>query len=63
MNDVNEYTAVVHRDGHWWIGWLEKIPGVSSQGESGEELIENLRSPLADALEMNRSEGRAPPAR
>lgn len=58
MNDMNEYTAVVQRDGRWWIGWLEEIPGVSSQGESREELMENLRSALAEALEMNRSEAR-----
>jgi predicted RNase H-like HicB family nuclease len=58
MNDMNEYTAVVQRDGRWWVGWLEEIPGVSSQGESREELMENLRSALAEALEMNRSEAR-----
>lgn len=53
---MNEYTAVVRRDGRWWIGWLEEIPGVSSQGESREELMGNLRSALAEALEMNRSD-------
>jgi predicted RNase H-like HicB family nuclease len=54
----NEYTAVVQQDGHWWVGWLEEIPGVSSQGDSREELMENLRSALAEALEMNRSDAR-----
>ncbi|HEX9877081.1 MAG TPA: type II toxin-antitoxin system HicB family antitoxin [Gammaproteobacteria bacterium] len=54
----NEYTAVVQRDGRWWIGWLEEIPGVNCQGESREELMENLRSALEEALEMNRSEAR-----
>ena len=54
----NEYTAVVRRDGRWWVGWLEEIPGVSSQGASREELIENLRSALAEALELNRSDAR-----
>jgi predicted RNase H-like HicB family nuclease len=54
----NEYTAVVQRDGRWWVGWLEEIPGVSSQGESREELMENLRSALSEALEMNRSDAR-----
>lgn len=54
----NEYTAVVQRDGRWWVGWLEEIPGVSSQGNSREELMENLRSALSEALEMNRSDAR-----
>ncbi|HLU05566.1 MAG TPA: type II toxin-antitoxin system HicB family antitoxin [Woeseiaceae bacterium] len=58
MTGMNEYTAVVQRDGHWWIGWLEEIPGINCQGKSRKELMENLRSALAEALEMNRSEAR-----
>ena len=27
-----KYTAVIQRDGKWWIGWLEEIPGVNGQG-------------------------------
>ena len=49
------YTAIVKRDGNWWIGWVQEIPGVNSQGAPREELIENLRSALAEALEMNRA--------
>lgn len=54
----NEYTAVVQKGGRRWVGWLEEIPGVSSQGETREELVENLRSALDEALEMNRSDAR-----
>ncbi len=50
------YTAVIQRDGKWWIGWVEEIPGVNSQGETREELLENLRSALDEALEMNRAD-------
>ena len=53
------YTAVIRQDGDWWIGWVEEIPGVNSQGETREELIENLRSALREAIEMNRAEARA----
>ena len=53
------YTAVIQRDGQWWIGWVEEIPGVNSQGESREELLDNLRSALKEALEMNRSQARS----
>lgn len=38
------FTAVVKQDGPWWIGWVEEIPGVNSQGHTRDELIENLRS-------------------
>jgi predicted RNase H-like HicB family nuclease len=53
------YTAIIQKDGDWWIGWVEEIPGVNSQGETRDELLENLRSALEEALEMNRAEARA----
>lgn len=53
------YTAVIQRDGVWWIGWVEEIPGVNSQGRTRAELIENLLSALDEALTMNRAEARA----
>jgi predicted RNase H-like HicB family nuclease len=53
------YRAVIQRDGEWWIGWIEEIPGVNSQGATREELLENLRSALTEALEMNRADALA----
>jgi predicted RNase H-like HicB family nuclease len=53
------YTAVIQKDGEWWIGWVEEVPGVNSQGKTREELLENLRDALPEALEMNRAEARA----
>jgi predicted RNase H-like HicB family nuclease len=53
------YTAVVQQDGEWWIGWVEEVPGVNSQGSSRDELLDNLRDALAEALEMNRADARA----
>jgi predicted RNase H-like HicB family nuclease len=52
----NEFTAVVQRDGRWWVGWVQEIPGVNSQGESREELMENLQSALKEMLELNRAD-------
>lgn len=54
-----KYTAVVQQDGDWWIGWVEEVPGVNSQGRRREELLDNLRDALAEALEMNRADARA----
>jgi predicted RNase H-like HicB family nuclease len=53
------YRAVVQRDGDWWIGWIEEIPGVNSQGRTRDELLKNLGSALDEALEMNRADALA----
>jgi predicted RNase H-like HicB family nuclease len=53
---INQYTALIQRDGPWWVGWIEEIPGVNSQGATREELVENLHSALEEAIEMNRAE-------
>jgi predicted RNase H-like HicB family nuclease len=55
VSEQGPFTAVVKQDGHWWIGWVEEIPGVNSQGQTRDELIENLRSALSEVLEMNRA--------
>lgn len=48
------YTAVIRKSDDWWIGWVEEIRGVTSQGETREELLANLRSALKEAIEINR---------
>ena len=53
------YTAILKRDGDWWIGWVEEVPGVNAQGRSREELLASLRTILTEALEFNRQEARA----
>jgi len=50
---------VIRNDDGWWIGWVEEIPGVNSQGRTKSELLKNLRSALREALEMNRQEALA----
>jgi predicted RNase H-like HicB family nuclease len=56
---ATSYTAVIQQHGEWWIGWVEEVPGVNSQGHTREELLENLRDALEEALEMNRADARA----
>jgi len=51
-----EYTAVIKREGEWWIGWIEEIPGVNCQERTREELLESLRITLEEAIEFNRQE-------
>lgn len=53
------FNAVIKQDGGWWIGWVEEIPGVNSQGKTRTELLKNLRSALKEALEFNREDARS----
>ena len=56
---ATNYAAVIQQHGEWWIGWVEEVPGVNSQGRTRAELLDNLRDALEEALEMNRAEARA----
>lgn len=44
------FHAVLKRDSKWWIGWIEEIAGVNSQGKTRAELLANLQSALQEAL-------------
>jgi predicted RNase H-like HicB family nuclease len=52
------YTAIIKKDGDWWIGWVEEVPGVNAQERSREQLLSSLRVILAEAIEFNRREAR-----
>jgi predicted RNase H-like HicB family nuclease len=54
-----QYTAVIQQQDEWWVGWVEEVPGVNSQGKTRDELIDNLEDALHEALEMNRADARA----
>ena len=53
---MENFTAVIKQSEQWWIGWVEEIPGVNSQGATREELIKNLSSALREAIEMHRED-------
>ena len=52
----NQYTAVIKKDGGWWIGWIEEVQGVNCQEKSRKELIESLKVTLKEVLEFNKRE-------
>jgi predicted RNase H-like HicB family nuclease len=54
----SSFTAIVKRDGAWWIGWIEEVPGVNAQEETKEKLLDSLKEILREALEFNRAEAR-----
>lgn len=51
-----QYTAVVKKEGDWWIGWIEEVPGVNCQEPTKDELLETLKITLREALELNRDD-------
>jgi predicted RNase H-like HicB family nuclease len=52
----SQYTAVFKKDGDWWIGWIEEIPGVNCQEKTKDELLKSLKITLKEALEFNKKE-------
>jgi len=51
----NNYTAVIKKDGLWWVGWIEEVPGVNCQAKSEAKLIDCLKETLREALEFRNS--------
>jgi len=50
----NNFTAITKKDGKWWIGWIEEIPGVNCQETTHTKLLKSLKTVLKEALEFNR---------
>ena len=49
-----KFTAVYKKSGKWYLGWVEEIPGVNTQGKTLKEVRENLKEALSLVLETNR---------
>ncbi|MEZ4766816.1 MAG: type II toxin-antitoxin system HicB family antitoxin [Caldilineales bacterium] len=52
---MEKFTAVFEKDGDWWIGYVVDLPGANSQGQSLDEVRENLREAIQLVIEANRS--------
>lgn len=49
-----EFTAVYKKDKGLYLGWIEEIPGVNTQGKTLKETRENLKDALLLILETNK---------
>ena len=49
-----QFTAVYKKSGKWYLGWVEEIPGVNTQGRTLKEAKENLKEALYLILETNK---------
>jgi predicted RNase H-like HicB family nuclease len=50
-----EFTAVIEKKERWYIGTVEEIPGVNTQGRTLAEVRRNLKEALVLVVEANRS--------
>jgi predicted RNase H-like HicB family nuclease len=53
----NEFTAIIERDGEWYIGYCPEIPGANGQGKTKDECRQSLADAIALILEDRREEG------
>ena len=53
----NEFTAVIERDGDWYIAYCPEIPGANGQGRTKTAARKNLAEAIALILEDRRQDG------
>lgn len=61
--NVRTYAVVIHEDpeGGYW-GEVPALPGCYSQGDTMDELKDNIREAIAGVLEVLKEQGREPDA-
>ncbi len=52
----NEFTAIVEREGEWYIAYCPEVPGTNGQGQTVEECRQNLADAIALNLEDRRED-------
>jgi len=55
---MDKFTAVYEREGEWWIGCVEELPGANTQGRTSEEARENLKEAVQLIMEASRESAR-----
>jgi predicted RNase H-like HicB family nuclease len=53
----NEFTAIVERDGEWFVAYCPEVPGTNGQGKTKQEAIDSLRDAILLILEDRREDG------
>ncbi|BAS26813.1 type II toxin-antitoxin system HicB family antitoxin [Limnochorda pilosa] len=54
---ANEFTAVVERDGQWFIAYSPEVPGANGQGKTQDEALQSLSEAIRLILEDRRDQG------
>ncbi|MGO9451105.1 MAG: type II toxin-antitoxin system HicB family antitoxin [Candidatus Binataceae bacterium] len=51
-----EFTAIIERDGDWFIAYCAEIPGANGQGKTKDGALENLAQAIKLVLEDRRED-------
>ena len=49
-----QLTAIIKKDGDWWLGWIEEVPGANAQERTKEELLVSLQEAARDIIALRR---------
>ena len=52
----NEFTAIVEKDGDWYIAYCAELPGANGQGKTKDECLKNLSEAIELILEDRRQD-------
>ena len=52
----NEFTAIIERDGEWFIAYCPEIPGANGQGRTKAEALKSLSQAIDLILEDRRED-------
>jgi len=52
----NEFTAIIERDGKWFIAYCPEIPGANGQGKTKAECLKSLSEAIDLILEDRRDD-------
>ena len=53
----NEFTAIIERDGDWFVAYCPEIPGANGQGRTKAEAKQSLAEAIELILEDRRQDG------
>jgi predicted RNase H-like HicB family nuclease len=53
----NEFTAIVERDGKWFIAYCPEMPGANGQGKTKAACLKSLSEAIRLILEDRREDG------
>lgn len=52
----NEFTAIIEKDGDWYVAYCFEVPGANGQGRTKQECAQNLAEAVALILEDRRED-------
>ena len=51
-----EYTAVIFKDGEWYVGWCAEVKGANGQGKTRKQCLKDLEASVETMLQYYRAE-------